>query len=59
MGGACRRKKQARLNCIRHLLSLFEYSEVERPDVNLPERVRHADYNRHPVEPAMIVPQVY
>jgi hypothetical protein len=52
-------KKQARLNCIRHLLSQFDYSEVQRPEVTLPERVRHADYIRHPVPEDMMVPRVY
>src|SRR6516225_4407412 len=36
-------KKTARLNCIHHLLQLFDYYEVERPQVVLPERVRHED----------------
>jgi polyphosphate kinase 2 len=52
-------KKQARLNCIRHLLSQFDYSEVQRPEITLPERVRHADYIRHPVPDDMMVPRVY
>ncbi len=52
-------KKQARLNCIRHLLSQFPYAEVQRPEVRLPARVRHADYIRHPVPQDMIVPQQY
>ena len=52
-------KKRARLNCIHHLLSQFEYLEVERPLVNLPERVRHADYLRQPVPDAMMIPEVY
>ena len=52
-------KKQARLNCIRHLLSQFPYSEVPRPEVELPARVRHADYLRNPVPESMIVPQLY
>ncbi|MDR0209285.1 MAG: polyphosphate kinase 2 [Pseudomonas putida] len=52
-------KKQARLNCIRHLLSQFDYSEVQRPEITLPERVRHADYIRHPVPEDMMVPKVY
>ena len=52
-------KKKARLNCIRHLLSLFPYTEVEHPEVVLPARVRHADYLRHPVPPEMVVPEVY
>ncbi|MEQ6434534.1 polyphosphate kinase 2 [Comamonas sp. w2-DMI] len=52
-------KKQARLNCISHLLSQFPYEEVARPEVRLPERVRNADYIRHPVPQDMIVPQTY
>jgi len=52
-------KKQARLNCIRHLLSQFDYCEVPRPATSLPERVRHADYIRHPVPASMLVPQLY
>ncbi|TDQ40649.1 polyphosphate kinase 2 [Tepidicella xavieri] len=52
-------KKRARLNCIHHLLSQFDYHEIERPEVTLPERVRHPDYLRHPVPASMIVPQVY
>jgi polyphosphate kinase 2 len=52
-------KKKARLNCIRHLLSLFPYTEVEHPEVVLPARVRHTDYLRHPVPPEMVIPEVY
>jgi polyphosphate kinase 2 len=52
-------KKKARLNCIRHLLSQFDYAEIERPAIELPERVRHADYLRHPVPASMTVPAVY
>jgi hypothetical protein len=35
------------------------YAEVERPLVELPPRVRHGDYIRHPVPADMIVPAVY
>lgn len=52
-------KKQARLNCIHHLLSLFPYREIEPDEVVLPERVRNEDYIRNPVPQEMIVPQVY
>ena len=52
-------KKQARLNCISHLLAQFPYEEVARSEVLLPARVRHADYIRHPVPDDMVVPQVY
>lgn len=49
-------KKAARLNCIHHLLSQIPYTEIQRPIVELPERVRHPDYTRRPVPEEMIVP---
>ncbi|MGY4829649.1 polyphosphate kinase 2 [Sphaerotilaceae bacterium SBD11-9] len=52
-------KKKARLNCIHHLLSQFDYHEVEHAEVVLPERVRNPEYLRHPVPPEMMVPAVY
>ncbi|MEN9903581.1 MAG: hypothetical protein RLZZ555_146 [Pseudomonadota bacterium] len=52
-------KKKARLNCIQHLLSQFDYHEIDKPEVVLPARVRNPDYIRHPVPDSMIVPQVY
>ena len=52
-------KKRARLNCIAHLLSLMPYAEVQRPAIQMPERVRHPDYIRHPVPADMIVPERY
>ena len=52
-------KKKARLNCIRHLLSQFEYREIERTEVVLPARVRNPDYLRTPVPPSMFVPEEY
>jgi len=52
-------KKRARLNCIHHLLQQFDYAEVERPDIRLPQRERHADYSRQPVPPEMFVPERY
>ncbi|WP_411339407.1 polyphosphate kinase 2 [Sphingopyxis sp. J-6] len=52
-------KKKARLNCISHLLTQIPYQEVERPAVVLPARVRHADYERHPIPPEIYVPELY
>ena len=52
-------KKKARLNCIDHLLSQVPYHEVEHTSISLPERVRNADYIRHPVPQDMIVPEKY
>ncbi len=52
-------KKKARLNCIHHLLSQFDYFEVERPQVILPERVRNPEYYRQPVPAEMYIPEIY
>ena len=52
-------KKKPRLNCISHLLAQMPYHEVDHPAIDLPERVRHADYLRHPVPAEMYVPEVY
>jgi polyphosphate kinase 2 len=52
-------KKKARLNCIAHLLGQFDYEEVPREPVVLPERVRNPDYLRHPVAPELYVPEKY
>jgi polyphosphate kinase len=52
-------KKRARLNCIQHLLDQFAYHEVDRQDVQLPARQRHADYHRRPVPADMFVPERY
>jgi polyphosphate kinase len=52
-------KKRARLNCITHLLGQVPYTEVEHPPVELPERVHHAEYIRHPVPASIIVPEVF
>ena len=52
-------KKRARLNCIDHLLSQVPYHDVPHAEVNLPERVRHPDYLRHPPPDNMFVPEKY
>jgi polyphosphate kinase 2 len=52
-------KKAARLNCIDHLLTLVPYKEIEHPDVQLPDRVRHKDYTRRPTPKSMVVPKKY
>jgi polyphosphate kinase 2 len=52
-------KKKARLNCIAHMLRQIPHEEVERPAINLPERVRHEDYHRTPVPPEMYVPEIF
>ena len=52
-------KKRARLNCIAHLLEQFDYADVPKAPVLLPERVRHDDYIRHPVPAELYVPEKY
>lgn len=52
-------KRRSRLNCISHLLSLFDYSEVERDEVHLPDRKHDDAYRRNPVPLSMIVPNKY
>jgi len=52
-------KKRARLNCIHHLLSQIPYQEIERETIDLPPREYSEDYERTPVPPEMIVPDVY
>jgi polyphosphate kinase 2 len=52
-------KKKARLNCIHHLLGQMPYVEVERPEIQLPEREYHDDYVRRPVPAEIIVPEIY
>jgi polyphosphate kinase 2 len=52
-------KKRARLNCIHHLLSQVKYHDLERPEIALPARVHHAEYQRRPMPPEMFVPEIY
>ncbi|MEX1165397.1 MAG: polyphosphate kinase 2 [Hydrogenophaga sp.] len=52
-------KKAARLNCISHLLKQMPYEEIERPTIQLPERVRHDGYRRHEVPGEIFVPQTF
>jgi len=52
-------KKKARLNCISHLLSQVQYSEVNQPEIVMPDRVRNPDYIRHAIPQGMIVPEKY
>ena len=52
-------KKKARLNCIAHLIDQIPYQEVEKPEVVLPERVRHDDYARREIASEMYVPERY
>ncbi|NIY80197.1 MAG: polyphosphate kinase 2 [Rhodobacteraceae bacterium] len=52
-------KKRARLNCIDHLLSMFDYHEIEHEEVHLPERIYKKDYERAVLPPELYVPRKY
>jgi polyphosphate kinase 2 len=52
-------KKRARLNCIDHLLTQFDYHEVPRTTVVLPQREHHEHYSRQAVPADMLVPEIY
>jgi polyphosphate kinase 2 len=48
-------KKAARLNCIRHLLSQFDYTDVTPPEVEIPEMAK-INYIRPPMHEQTFVP---
>jgi polyphosphate kinase len=52
------RKKQARLNVIRHLLSLIPYQDLTPKPVKLP-RVEKTKYIRPPMQDQTLIPEVY
>jgi polyphosphate kinase 2 len=49
----------ARLNCIRHLLSLIRYEDLTPEPIILPPRQEDAGYIRPPISDQTFVPQVY
>jgi polyphosphate kinase len=52
-------KKRARLNCIHHLLDQVHYKEVQREQVVLPQRERHAENHLSPRFQELMVPEIY
>jgi polyphosphate kinase 2 len=52
-------KKRARLNCIRHLLSLISYKDLTPEPVELPPRIEDHSYERPPIRDQHIVPDDY
>ena len=52
-------KKRARLNCIDHLLKQFDYHEVPKTTVVLPQPEHHEHYSRQAVPAEMLVPEIY
>ena len=52
-------KKQARLNCIHHLLGQIAYDDIPHSHVVLPKRIRNPNYSREPLPASMYVPKVF
>ncbi len=52
-------KKRARLNCIHHLLSMFDYEDLTPAPIKLPPRQDHSGYVRPPITDQTFVPTVY
>ena len=52
-------KKNARLNCIEHLLSQFDYGTISKKSINLPSRKKSDDYIRPSLESQNLVPKVW
>jgi polyphosphate kinase len=52
-------KECARLNCIRHLLSLIPYEDLTPEPIVLPPRQREEGYVRPPITDQTFVPEVY
>jgi polyphosphate kinase len=52
-------KRRARLNMIRHLLSLFPYEDLTPPAIELPPREPDRGYVRPPLDEQTFIPEVY
>lgn len=51
-------KRHARINCISHLLSQFEYKEIKPPKIVLPPKQDDSAYIRPPITDQTFVPDV-
>lgn len=52
-------KKRARLNCMKHILSMIPYEDLTPPPVKLPKRQDDCDYIRPPMDHMSMVPDNY
>jgi hypothetical protein len=52
-------KRHARLNCVSHLLSRFDYEDLTPEPVEIPPRQADSDYVRPSMEGQTFVPTVY
>lgn len=52
-------KRRARLNCIKHLLSIIPYKDLTPESIELPPRREDKGYMRPPISEQTFVPEVY
>jgi polyphosphate kinase 2 len=52
-------KRNARLNCIRHFLSQFEYEDLTPEEITLPPRQAAENYTRPPIDSQRWIPELY
>ena len=52
-------KRKARLNCIQHLVSQFDYSDIQKEKLELPERREVQNLKRTPFDSQRFVPQIW
>ena len=52
-------KRRARLNCIRHLLSMIHYKDMTPQKIELPPKQLEKGYVRPPISDQNFVPEVY
>ncbi|MBI9073322.1 MAG: polyphosphate kinase 2 [Melioribacteraceae bacterium] len=52
-------KKKARLNCIHHFISQFNYVDLTPDPIELPERKKIASYKRPPIGDQTFIPEIY
>ena len=52
-------KRQARLNCIHHLLQQIPYEKLPPDEIDFPDRPEQKPYERPPLQEQEIVPELY
>jgi hypothetical protein len=52
-------KRSARLNCIEHLISQFDYSEVKKSKLSLPDRRESKGLKRPPIDSQKFIPKLW
>ena len=52
-------KRRARLNCIHHLVSQFDYSDIKKEKLELSERQTAVDLQRPPIDSQRFVPKIW